>query len=189
MKEHGILFKQEMVRAIWAGNKTMTRRTGERWKKARPGDRLWVRETWCVGKPFDKIKPSKLIKPTEEDCLAVDYKANENRIWSKTDQGKWRSPIFLPRWASRISLDLIAVRQERLQDISEDDAKAEGAKKTYWFHRAGTSEEDDISLCGITKTCYKNGFATLWEKINGPGSWDKNPEVTVLEWPVFKGTK
>jgi hypothetical protein len=170
MKEHGILFKPEMVRAIWAGNKTMTRRTGERWKKARPGDRLWVRETWCVGKPFDKIKPSKLIKPTEEDCLAVDYKANENRIWSKTDQGKWRSPIFIPRWASRITLDLIAVRQERLQDISEHDALCEGLNRC----------EMDYPILA-----YKN----IWESINGPGSWDANPEVTVLEWPKFKAVK
>ncbi len=69
----------------------------------------------------------------------------------------WKSPIFMPRWASRITLEITAVRVERLQDISEADARAEG----------------------VTAVC---AYRKLWEKIHGPGSWDVNPYVWVVEF-------
>jgi hypothetical protein len=76
----------------------------------------------------------------------------------------------MPRWASRITLEITGVRVERLQDISEADAVSEGA--TWSFSRSGP--RGDLSV--------KAGFVDLWESINGPGSWDANPWVWVVEF-------
>jgi hypothetical protein len=164
MKEHGIPFKPEMVIAISSGNKTMTRRTSERWKKARPGDRLWVKETFAIHEDF-------VTKPQKPVGLGlIFYRADD---WPCPPIKKWKPSRFMPRWASRITIDLIAVRQERLQDISIQDAIDEG-----YPGEVDPQNNDPIGW-----------YREIWESINGPGSWDANPEVTVLEWPKFKAVK
>lgn len=145
MKTRPILFSGPMVRAILEGRKTQTRRVvkpqpahcadlpmgkdltfASACPYGQPGDRLWVRETWAVGTLFDYVRPSLLPKPDCESKLAVDYAANPRRIWHSEDQGRWRPSIHMPRWASRITLEITSVRVERLQDISHKDAIAEG---------------------------------------------------------------
>ncbi len=128
-----------------------------------PGDRLWVRETWCVWKEFDNLAPSKLWPGDEVSQLAVDYAANPARVWCNADAGKWRPSIHMPRWASRITLEVTGVRVERLQDISDSDAKAEGV------------EDSDTSTARMS-------FARLWSDINGAESWENNPWVWVIKF-------
>lgn len=144
------------------------------------GDRLWVRETWLVDKTFDDIPPRKLsgIKS------GIEYPSTDIHLRT----GKKRPSIFMPRWASRILLEITNVRVERLQDISEEDAIAEGIE-----------EYIDLLPC----TCWKNyekkdgifldnpegSFQSLWQSINGnlPGkTWNDNPFVWVIEFRRIK---
>jgi hypothetical protein len=85
----------------------------------------------------------------------------------------WRPAIHMPRAASRITLEITGVRVERLQDISEDDALAEGCSSTAIVHEDG---ED------YTGHYASEEYQVLWESINGPGSWDANPWVWVVEF-------
>lgn len=138
------------------------------------GDRLWVRETWAVGKVFNKQAPHSLYQPTEEDQLAIDYSANETRIWDKENQGKWRPSIHMPRWASRITLEITDVRVQRLQYISEEDAKAEGVD---W------SEEKPMEYWeGYDKTFadrYGNASHRMIERdgVEPPPKWMDEPRI------------
>lgn len=85
--------------------------------------------------------------------------------FSNVRPDRWRPSIHMPRWASRITLEVVGVRVERLQDISEEDAKAEGCALSA-----------DWKAFGVV------AFQQLWESINGPGSWDANPWVWVVEF-------
>lgn len=191
MKERPILFSAPMVQAILAGTKTQTRRivkpqpdawcggtlcvqfTPDDQRLGRlgkpilcpygvPGDRLWVRETWAVSHVIDHLKPREIQK----GAGIVYYTATEN-----TGGMMQRPSIFMPRWASRITLEITDVRVERLQEISEEDALAEGAKPYLLpVHPARESLR------------YVEGFAQLWEQINGPGSWDANPWVWAINF-------
>jgi hypothetical protein len=123
MKEHGILFSAGMVRAILAGTKSQTRRT------AKPlwivGDLLWVRETWRTDEVWDGHPNRNIPKGG-----SVMYLADEG--WNGIvafGWGRYRLGMFMPRWASRITLEVTGVRAERLQDISEADAIAEGIER------------------------------------------------------------
>jgi len=182
MKELPILFSGPMVQAILDGRKTMTRRVvkpqpagdefngfnafGEaifyprsddsddaglrRCPHGQPGDRLWVRETWQHN-PYGGIV----------------YRAGSGIL--NCDGRGWRSPICMPRWASRITLEITAVRVERVQDISEEDAMSEGAM----FCNHGV-EHDGMH--------YRCGFCALWNSLNAKRGygWDTNPWVWVL---------
>lgn len=148
-----------------------------------PGDRLWVRETWRIGSKWDAAKPSSL----PPRAMTVEFEAGGygcNGIggegWAFHDApvrerpdwvGKLRPGMFMPRWASRITLEVTNVRVERLQDISVTDAIAEGVTETA-KHLHG------LSAC--LEHCY--AYQDLWESINGPGSWDANPWVWVIEF-------
>lgn len=118
-----------------------------------PGDRLWVREAWRVEKWRDPFKPSEIRK---DSCQPPEYRATPEprRIWAG---GRWRSSIHMPRWVSRIDLIITAVRVERLADITDADARAEGVE-------GGAA------------------FLSLWESIHGEGSFEKNPWVWVYEF-------
>lgn len=187
MKERPILFSAPMVRAILDGRKTQTRRKVKpkwsiypasdprmnKWSPAcpygRPGDLLWVRETAIVSPPnwcdlHDSSHPNAPGGPR-----VVQYLASEPcREAANTYKLKATPSIFMPRWASRITLEITGVRAERLKDISEADAIAEGAE----WAACGSPQEGS----------HKAGYAELWEEINGPGSWDVNPWVWVIEF-------
>jgi hypothetical protein len=151
------------------------------------GDRLWVRETWKYwdwtedGMPWIKYQADDETK-FFDSCIPEKWSDRVEQVWAelsvpdnyKIDQAardhKWRPSIFLPRWASRIMLEIISVRAERLQDISVSDAIAEG-------YDGSNPSPVDPSI---------KWYAYLWEFINGPGSWDANPWVWVIEFKMVK---
>jgi hypothetical protein len=117
-----------------------------------PGDRLWCRETFrdCSGETRRK---------------KWEYRADESREDRDMCPVKWKPSIFMPRTASRLTLEITSIGVERLQDITEDDARAEGVRlnsTTHWATEA------------------RDAYKTLWEQINGIGSWDRNDFVWVL---------
>lgn len=127
--------------------------------------RLWVKETFAVMNK--QAFEAKRLAP-----YSLRYKADPDTSSALV----FRPSIFMPRWASRITLEITTVRVERLQDISEEDAKAEGCEAAV----------SDINFSNpnrefITKM-HTVGYKLLWESINGSGSWDKNPWVWVLEF-------
>jgi hypothetical protein len=119
------------------------------------GDRLWVRETFMrIESAY--LKYGKII-----------YKADY--ISSKTKDGSpvgWKSPIFMSKLLSRITLEITNISVERLQDISDEDAVSEGVDRT------------NTSISGYASERYKR----LWESINGKGSWNDNPYVWRIEF-------
>lgn len=146
-----------------------------------PGDRLWLREAWMPDPPCDgtwnytewagcrigqiAAVPDQFRKP--EFC---NYRAT----WPHKEDGMlWTPGIHMPRWASRIDLLIKSVRVERLQDISEEDAKAEGCEPVCM---TPTGEDNGSAIYGL------GGYIELWESINGPGSWEANPWVWAIEF-------
>jgi hypothetical protein len=182
MNTHPILFSAPMVRAILEGRKTQTRRVipsklqlcrspedEPEWfiqnsKYGQPGDHLWVRETWAVSGNWDGVKISDL----PHHGIDIVYRASEK--YPNGGYYKWKPSIFMPRWASRITLKVMDVRVERVQDISETDAKAEGVDENsldVWM----SGDDTPVGM-----------FGALWDSINekrGFG-WDVNPWVWVV---------
>ena len=132
------------------------------------GDRLWVKETWAARPDQDHLPPSQC------DDTGLWWKASLNGTETgyAACHGKWRPSIFMPRWASRILLEITAIRVERLQDISDADAKAEGVS----FGNITDQVTGEIDCDAV------EAYRYLWEKINGAGSWDDNPWVWVVEF-------
>ena len=134
----------------------------------KPSDRLWVRETWYCD--HYRVQRGPYLKPDDMDLDTAQrygllvYRASNGEWMYEAEQPVWRPSIHMPRWASRITLEITSVRVERLQDISEKDAKAEGAEPAECCH------------------AHYHGFGKLWESINGPDSWDANPWVWVVEF-------
>lgn len=197
MKERPILFSAPMVRAILEGRKTVTRRiikpTQPRadglWPAGRdplpdcpygqPSDRLWVRETWMPDAPRDGTWDDVAFfgcKGSPLSMIPAQYRTPEHVIhrasWDGHDMVGWKPSIHMPRWASRITLEVTGVRIERLQDISEADARAEGIEQ---------SERTGGWLPGNC-AAPEWAFRELWESINGAGSWNANPWVWVVEF-------
>lgn len=192
MKERPILFSAPMVQAILEGRKTQTRRIckpqphsvgdhfstrshgtlmirkpgEEAWKPipcpyGTAGDRLWVRETWCNAWDDERDR--------WHDPPRYHYRADgyEVRHVDSALKSPWRPSIHMPRAASRITLEITNVRAERLNDISNEDAAAEG-----W---PGPDERNSIA------SAYPIAwYAALWGSINGRGSYDLNPWVWVI---------
>ena len=181
-----ILFSAPMVRAILAGRKTMTRRvTKPKFDKWQVGDRLWVRETYVEYVPLDKyldpITDEPLVayradgNPEIEEMLS---EAKDKYLMFGEDSGfvkNWCPSIFMPRKYSRILLEITELKRERLQDISEADAKREGVEP-----------EGDYWGGDMTFISYQNGFRSIWEQINGRDSWKQNPEVVAIGFKVLE---
>ena len=124
----------------------------------KPGDKLWVRETWGVAPCYNSFSPSNIPLSSARH---VDYRADEERYWS-VHVDKWRPSIHMPRWASRITLEIVGVRVERLQKITPADCMAEGSQNDLPMWRS---------------------FALLWNSINGKKyPWESNPFVWVIEF-------
>lgn len=213
MKERPILMSAPMVRALLDCSKTQTRRVckpaanlsevvgiedpreigqrplevpGSGWfgdaegevdpffcPYGKPGDRLWVRETF-------------VIEDERDPQSSVVYRATDaGSVYSMGQQLPWRPSIFMPRWASRISLEITGVRVERLQYISVADALAEGIKITV-----DTTGKPMVRIggkCPPVQYIKDNSlavaeYASLWDTINGQGSWAANPWVWVVEF-------
>ena len=156
----------------------------------RVGDRLWVRETWQVAQKFT-------------DVVEVRYRASERASHTEFVEQipiaialnasvtfpKWRSPIHMPRWASRLTLTVTDVRVQRLQDMegqhpSESDAIAEGVNKIHhgdgdYYYSAFRNEPHPKNWCDPT-----DAFRELWNGLHGPDAWDANPWVAALTFTV-----
>ena len=134
------------------------------------GDRLWVKET-CF--PVHKWKHAPLFAAVKAEWLyRADYEWREGKV---IGCHKWTPSILMPRRASRITLEIVNVRVERLQDISEADAIAEGVVNhgNHWH----AAENTDLQF-----STARAAYCGLWESINGPGSWAANPWVWVIEF-------
>jgi hypothetical protein len=200
IKERPMLFSSPMVQAVVSGNKTQTRRVVKLPKKARwgtdydgqvvfddgstfgcemavdemschygrIGDRIWVRETFSAVVNIGTDKNG----DTAKDLFSYNYKAD----LTAPIGGYWKSPIHMPRAASRILLEIIDVRVERLHDISKQDAIAEGIKTQTGMY------------CGVSLAYYSpiDAYKDIWESINGAGSWSKNPWVYVIDFKVVE---
>lgn len=212
MTERPIIFSGDMVRAILYGRKTQTRRVMKpqpspadvfvgdhglgmgpqfRCSYGQPGDRLWVRETMR-----GEYSPAR-------NQYRVEYRAGRGTGWGKADADwcgaqdwytiagtsqqatRWRSPIHMPRWASRLTLDITEVRVQRVQEISEGDAVAEG------FPAGSVSYE--LDYCDVNRVMNLIGrcaavarFAIGWDSINAKRGfgWDANPWVWALTFKV-----
>jgi hypothetical protein len=170
-----------------------------------PGDRLWVRETWAVGACADSLLPAELHPGTWlNDNGGLWYPAdNTEPKHPISPRGKTRVSIHMPRWASRVSLEVVSIRYERLSSITADDALAEGItiptnEKGEWLvelagskypainyipHRTDRSE---ISLRDDIARAY---FASLWDGINAERGygWDVDPWVRRVEFKLKEG--
>lgn len=135
-----------------------------------PGDRLWVREAWRADRQFDSLAPREL----NHTFTAIGYEAG-GALLRLAEPGKLRPGMFMPRWASRITLEVTGVRVERLQDISQADAVAEGAPPS---HPSIDAVSRDYGYPDFPRSWY----AQLWDSINGPGSWKSNPWLWVVEF-------
>ncbi len=192
MTDRPIIFSAEMVRALLSGRKSMTRRllkpqpptglmpecyaipgeaqpVGSGWSR---GDRLWVREVFAYGWPVEGNH--QLPECNQEH--AITYRADGNRPFGG---GRWHSPIHMPRWASRLTLTVTDVRVQRLQDISEADAQAEGLVEVY----EGWATDRDGRHWGPTA---RASYRVLWNDLHGEDAWDRNPWVTALTFTVHR---
>jgi hypothetical protein len=140
----------------------------------KPGDHLWVREAWRAPLAYELTKPSNIPPGTP-----LSYEADGGGNLPRLNAGKLRPSMFMPRWASRTTLEITGVRLERLQDISDADCIAEGIGL-------------NPSAAGVTLTfppgasACKAGYQALWEQLNGPESWAANPHVWVIEFRRIK---
>lgn len=140
----------------------------------RPGDQLWVRETWAdlskaIGRTWEKYNPETKLYDrgfTPFVWYRADGEQPDNGSGTPFSE-PWRPSIHMPRSVCRLNLKITRIRVERLQDISVKDAIAEG------IPRGGPENPDGIEI---------KDYRNLWEQINGAGSWDKNPWVWVVEF-------
>ena len=198
MADRPILFSAPMVRALLEGRKTQTRRLAwskrrpslssrvqysrrwdgsSVWQHVKPGDRLWVRETF-VAVPCGAGQVMLVYRAScpNDQFRHVDF---DTSTVSELQVERWTSPIHMPREASRLTLEVTATKMERVQDISHDDAKAEGLHTNgdkFWWDEKG--ERFGYFAVDV--------FADLWRSLHGPESWDANPEVVALTFTVHK---
>lgn len=193
-----MLFSAPMVRAILDGRKTVTRRLvkpnphkvdggvpfadAPAWAHAEPGsavmrcpygvrgDRLYVREAWAAPHAYDHLPPRLIPQDAR-----IHYAATEDRGGLL-----WRPSIHMPRWASRITLEVTGVLVEQLQEISYEDARAEGAE--FWRNDGTLTELPPCSA-------HRYAFEDLWTSINGADSWNANPWVWVVSFRRLDATE
>ena len=186
-----IIFSTSMVQAILDGRKTQTRRVikiedaPENWElsvtgkyifRTEPGDVklpryaagdiLWVRETWGKDENGEYVYRTN-YGTTEDDSFPPSM-------------FKWRPPIFMPREAARIFLKVTNVRVERLQDITEEDARSEGVKDPYEYQSPEYYEQPSLRGFEINKSAFAGCWDSIYSK-RGYG-WDTNPWVWVIEF-------
>ncbi|MBO9108786.1 hypothetical protein J5288_08725 [Agrobacterium sp. S2/73] len=152
------------------------------------GDRLWVRETWSGLHQFRNTPPA-----LRESFSTPDGVVIREDVWLWADGspsvGDWEKPrpgIHMPRWASRLTLTVTDVRVERLQDISEDDAVAEGADIAEG-HRSQITGGPMVKVGPGTYMSPIAWYHRLWNEINGTGAWETNPWVVAYTFTVHHG--
>ena len=147
-----------------------------------PGDLLWVRETWRTIARFDDKSPKQIEELARNaevpaQWTGLEYMDGKRVSWEvdgPNQPGRLRPSIHMPRWASRITLEVLSVSAERIQDVSEEDARAEGVIP--------------LQMDGLS---YRPGFEGLWDTINGAKrgcSWTDNPWVWAVAFRRVTGT-
>lgn len=201
MKTRPILFSGPMVRALLAGRKTQTRRVVKKswWGEkdpnedtpslllasilrespyGQPGDRLWVRETWRTEVDGFVFRADESERSTAEERTVRRVAPTVGRdVYGPA----WRPSIHMPRRACRLELEVTGVRVERLQEISEGDARAEGVEPFYEADMDGSGQRLDGP-----SHAYRVGYHDLWDSLNerrGFG-WDTSPWVWVVSFRV-----
>jgi len=198
---NGILFKPDMIQAIIEGRKTQTRRLGglkeinktpDIWECLNPtathlvtfynegtafctrvkppyqaGETVYIKEAWRTRVAFDGFRPSQI-----PDDAFILFKGEESSLVN----GRWRSPLHLRGVHARYFLEITDVRAERLQEITEEDAKAEGVEYTEWF----------IPNLGLDGKDNLRAFYYLWNSINKE-KWESNPWVWVYTFRNKEG--
>jgi hypothetical protein len=130
----------------------------------------------------DWMVPRDLPKDDDHGFWTVLYRADDRFDESKEDRGfSWRPMIHMPRWACRLVLPLVSVRVERVQSITETDARAEGLRRTENGWTDGAT--------GYDVTSARAAFQELWASIYGQEAWDSNPWVWVAEWKEIEVSK
>ncbi len=219
MKERGMIFNGEMIRAILDGRKTQTRRP-IKWKQTRfteigeredgskwpwsedaehvcdywhpcpfgaVGDRIWVRETWSSD--FANYYPNDRVWYAADNNRRLDIEVVDGvrGIYSPESDVhvpfRWQSSIHMPRWASRILLEITDVRVERLNAISEEDARAEGIIDGGCLNCG----EPEPCGCANPEPDATDAFAYLWQSIYGQENWNANPWVWVISFERIEG--
>lgn len=177
-----ITMSAPMILAILNGYKTETRRLAwslpyvspdfpgkpKAWQKVKAGDLLWVRESFLE----ENHKAERGVHKAFSDFW---YEATDAVDLLPT---KWRSPYHMPRRASRFTLRVTAVKTEPVQNISDEDAIAEGI-----IHEAGACRVPGMELWGSTP---KLAYRLLWQMLHGDESWDANPEVVAITFTSYK---
>ncbi len=156
--------------------------------KGTVGEHLWVRENWATS--IDAESNAVIIY--QADSIAYHILSECDGDGDPVDHGwkakeaiapaRWRPSIHMPRWASRIKLEITGVRVERLNDISEEDGVAEGieSQTSETFNDTVFRNYEKGQQCW-TKSAI-GSYRSLWDSINGPGAWDANPWVWVVEF-------
>lgn len=224
-KERPILFSGPMVRAIIAGRKTQTRRpykpsggfpkidgettptTSEQWTEYGPsrygnsGDRLWVKEGWRPAWHDDLYCTVQYAADSSYRKPEFDSEERGHRFADLCEQSgdnaePWHPSIYMWREMSRLTLEVTGVRVERLQEISESDAIAEGVQteRDHYggdvplkVHGSVAWHRYDERACSAVSAV--ESYRTLWDSINGKTSWDANPWVWVVEFKVLEVRK
>lgn len=170
VKQRPLLMKPDMVRATLDGIKVVTRRLDLRWLKAESGSLIWVKEGWRTKHLYDGAPP-RAVPPDAKIYYVADEVDGSGLIK--------RSSLFMPKWASRIWLEVVSVREERVQDITEDDAKCEGAR----FHdgRGVGHSGWRLDYKEVYPTA-RDAFFGLWVTIHGEPSLRSNPLVARIEF-------
>lgn len=148
----------------------------------RPGDRLYVRETTCIAPKFFATPDDSCLPDLDGDLRYVSYRADGHDEEAMRDYGlKWTPSIFMPRWASRILLEITDIWVERVTEISIEDIHAEGvACSDCWTGGTPYKDFPHEDHCGCASKFYN-----LWQSINGnkPGcSWEDRPFVWVISF-------
>ncbi|WP_422073979.1 hypothetical protein [Tranquillimonas rosea] len=215
MSDRPILFSGPMIRPILDGRKTQTRRVISSDHHPAPvehrdgtwrdccgrelrvlfsvGDRLWVREAWQTWLQYDDVPPRGLTENT-----AIHHVAGPDApVNRQMSDSKVRPSIFMPRWASRLTLIVIDVRVQRVQEITASDVEAEGALDYLGHPGCGPSVNCYGPDCPTdpARSCNAHGcwgiredFAALWDSLNGPRGygWDANPWVAAYTFTVHR---
>lgn len=169
----GICFKESMFNAVINGRKTVTRRMADRYKV---GEILYLKEPYFVN-----------------ENGSIDYKFD-----NKVKHEKWENKLFMPERYARHFIRIIDKRQEKLQEITEEECFKEGIVMEYLDFNIFCTPEIELSKITELLDLYRNGvdgesyftpkgaFAALIDRINGIGTWDKNPVVTRYEFELLK---
>ena len=153
------------------------------------GDKLWLREAHAFTDLADGTPVVAYAADNRQIAIgrdapdSPDHLIHGYQFANDVHVDRWRPSIHMPRWASRITLDVTGVRVERLQDISEADARAEGIAD------GGCIECGECEPCGCANPSpdARGSYCALWESINGPYSWQANPWVWVVEFKRVEG--